>query len=103
MDVQFTAAGTPLAVRHEGRIWAVAADPVRWFARDSCWDTPAHGGRRQRRKVAQKVSRGFGHHISPAYEAILPGIRRRMNDRGCLIALVFFPDEDLLSYALAGG
>jgi hypothetical protein len=29
VDVRFTAAGTPLAVRHEGRLWAVAADPVR--------------------------------------------------------------------------
>lgn len=39
VDVRFTPAGTPLAVRLEGRIWAVAADPVHWFARDSWWDT----------------------------------------------------------------
>jgi hypothetical protein len=39
VDVRFTAAGTPLAVRHEGRIWAVAADPVRWFTRDAWWET----------------------------------------------------------------
>jgi hypothetical protein len=39
VDVRFTPAGTPLAVRHDGRIWAVAADPVRWFARDAWWDT----------------------------------------------------------------
>lgn len=39
MDVRFTPAGTPLAVRYEGRIWAVAADPVHWFARDAWWDT----------------------------------------------------------------
>jgi hypothetical protein len=39
VDVRFTPAGTPLAVRHEGRIWAVAADPVHWFTRDSWWDT----------------------------------------------------------------
>ena len=39
MDVRFTPAGTPLAVRHEGRIWAVAADPVHWFTRDAWWDT----------------------------------------------------------------
>ena len=39
MDVRFTPAGTPLAVRHEGRLWAVAADPVHWFARDAWWDT----------------------------------------------------------------
>jgi hypothetical protein len=39
VDVRFTPAGTPLAVRHEGRVWAVAADPVHWFARDSWWDT----------------------------------------------------------------
>ncbi|HET7140310.1 MAG TPA: hypothetical protein VFI36_09130 [Arthrobacter sp.] len=39
VDVRFTAAGTPLAVRHEGRPWAVAADPVHWFTRDSWWET----------------------------------------------------------------
>jgi hypothetical protein len=39
VDVRFTPAGTPLAVRHEDRIWAVAADPVHWFARDAWWDT----------------------------------------------------------------
>lgn len=39
VDVRFTAAGTPLAVRYDGRVWAVAADPVHWFARDSWWDT----------------------------------------------------------------
>ncbi|WP_237394032.1 hypothetical protein [Pseudarthrobacter sp. ATCC 49987] len=39
VDVRFTPAGTPLAVRHKGRIWAVAADPVHWFARDAWWDT----------------------------------------------------------------
>ncbi len=38
VDVRFTPAGTPLAVRHEGRIWAVA-DPMHWFARDAWWDT----------------------------------------------------------------
>ena len=35
VDVRFTLAGIPLAVRHEGRIWAVAADPVHWSARDT--------------------------------------------------------------------
>ena len=39
VDVRFTPAGTPLAVRFDGRIWAVAADPVHWFARDAWWDT----------------------------------------------------------------
>jgi hypothetical protein len=39
VDVRFTPAGTPLAVRHEGRIWAVAAEPVHWFTRDAWWDT----------------------------------------------------------------
>jgi hypothetical protein len=39
VDVRFTPAGIPLAVRHEGRIWAVAADPVHWFDRDAWWDT----------------------------------------------------------------
>lgn len=39
VDVRFTPAGTPLAVRYDGRIWAVAAEPVHWFSRDSWWDT----------------------------------------------------------------
>jgi hypothetical protein len=39
VDVRFTPAGTPLAVRHEGRIWAVTADPVHWFTRDTWRDT----------------------------------------------------------------
>jgi hypothetical protein len=39
VDVRFTPAGTPLAVRHEGRIWAVAAEPVHWFDRDAWWET----------------------------------------------------------------
>ena len=39
VDVRFTPAGTPLAIRHDGRVWAVAADPVRWFTRDPWWDT----------------------------------------------------------------
>jgi hypothetical protein len=39
VDVRFTPAGTPLAVRFDGRIWAVAADPVHWFTRDAWWNT----------------------------------------------------------------
>ena len=39
VDVRFTAAGVPLAVRYDGRIWAVAAEPLRWFTRDSWWQT----------------------------------------------------------------
>ncbi|WP_285244222.1 hypothetical protein [Pseudarthrobacter sp. fls2-241-R2A-127] len=39
VQVRFTAKGIPLAVRYEGRIWAVAADPVRWFTRADWWNT----------------------------------------------------------------
>jgi hypothetical protein len=39
VDVRFTAAGTPLAVRYDGRIWAVTEEPVHWFTRDSWWET----------------------------------------------------------------
>lgn len=39
VDVRFTAAGTPLAVRYEGREWAVAAEPVHWFTRNAWWET----------------------------------------------------------------
>jgi len=39
VDVRFTTSGSPLAVRYEDRIWAVAAEPVHWFDRDAWWDT----------------------------------------------------------------
>jgi hypothetical protein len=39
VDVRFTAAGIPLAVRYDGRVWAVAAEPLHWFTRDSWWQT----------------------------------------------------------------
>lgn len=39
VDVRFTAAGIPLAVRYLGRVWAVAATPVHWFTRHSWWET----------------------------------------------------------------
>nr|WP_306926794.1 hypothetical protein [Arthrobacter globiformis] len=39
MDVRFTATGIPLAVRYDGRVWVVAAEPVHWFDRDSWWPT----------------------------------------------------------------
>lgn len=39
MEVRFTAKGVPLAVRHDGRIWAVAAEPVHWFTRADWWNT----------------------------------------------------------------
>jgi hypothetical protein len=39
VDVRFTAAGTPLAVRYDGRVWVVAAEPLHWFTRDSWWET----------------------------------------------------------------
>ncbi|BAS18305.1 hypothetical protein AHiyo8_pI66090 (plasmid) [Arthrobacter sp. Hiyo8] len=38
VDVRFTAAGNPLAVRYDGRVWAVAAEPLHWFTRDSWWE-----------------------------------------------------------------
>ncbi|GAB3572583.1 hypothetical protein GCM10027405_39550 [Arthrobacter alkaliphilus] len=39
VDVRFTATGMPLAVRYDGRMWAVAAEPLHWFSRDSWWET----------------------------------------------------------------
>lgn len=39
VDVRFTAAGIPLAVRYDGRVWAVAAEPLHWFSRESWWET----------------------------------------------------------------
>lgn len=39
VQVRFTAAGTPLAVRYNGRIWAVAAESMHWFTRSEWWNT----------------------------------------------------------------
>jgi hypothetical protein len=39
VDVRFTPSGTPLAVRYDGRIWPVAAEPLHWYTRDSWWNT----------------------------------------------------------------
>ena len=48
VDVRFTAAGVPLAVRHEGRVWSVAAEPFHWFTRNNWWESvqraPRGGG-----------------------------------------------------------
>ena len=48
VDVRFTAAGVPLAVRHDGRVWSVAAEPFHWFARNNWWESghqaPRGGG-----------------------------------------------------------
>ncbi|MET1065344.1 MAG: hypothetical protein ABWX85_10280 [Arthrobacter sp.] len=39
--VRLDAAGKPLAIRHDGRIWLVdpATDSRHWFGRDAWWDT----------------------------------------------------------------
>ena len=41
VDVRFTPAGTPLAIRHAGKIWAVdpTLDTAHWYTRDSWWET----------------------------------------------------------------
>ena len=39
VQVRFTAAGSPLALRYDGRTWAVAAEPVHWFTRSEWWNT----------------------------------------------------------------
>lgn len=37
VQVRFTAAGRPLAVRYQDQVWAVAADPFHWFTRSDWW------------------------------------------------------------------
>ena len=37
--MQWTAAGQPLRVRRQGRVWKVVAEPVRWFERVAWWRT----------------------------------------------------------------
>lgn len=41
IQVRFDPDGSPLAVRHDGRIWIVDpdTDSQQWFARDSWWET----------------------------------------------------------------
>jgi hypothetical protein len=41
VDVRFTPAGTPLAIRYDGGIWIVdpELDSLHWYTRDSWWDT----------------------------------------------------------------
>lgn len=48
VDVRFTTAGRPLAVRYDGRVWSVAADSFHWFGRTNWWESgqpaPRGGG-----------------------------------------------------------
>jgi hypothetical protein len=39
VDIRFTALGAPLTIHYDGRVWAVAAEPLHWFTRDSWWET----------------------------------------------------------------
>ena len=41
LQVRTDAAGKPLAIRHDGRIWLVDpdTDSQHWFGRDAWWDT----------------------------------------------------------------
>ncbi|MFK0042206.1 hypothetical protein ACIQTW_20415 [Paenarthrobacter sp. NPDC090517] len=41
VDVRFSHDGTPLAIRHDGRIWMVDPDvhTAHWFTRDAWWET----------------------------------------------------------------
>ena len=41
VDVRFSPDGTPLAIRHDGRIWMVDPDvhTAHWFTRDAWWET----------------------------------------------------------------
>jgi hypothetical protein len=40
VDIRFTKAGTPLAVRYDGRIWAVTEEPRN--PRPACTHPPRH-------------------------------------------------------------
>lgn len=53
VDVRFTAAGVPLAIRYDGHVWSVAADPFHWFARNNWWES---GQGAQRGRGADLVS-----------------------------------------------
>lgn len=39
IEVYFSTAGQPLRVRRQGRVWNVAAEPVRWFERVKWWES----------------------------------------------------------------
>lgn len=47
VDVRFTTTGLPLAVRYDGRIWSVAADPFHWFGRCDWWESGQSAARGQ--------------------------------------------------------
>lgn len=88
MDIRFTATGTPLAVRFDDRIWAVAAEPVHWFARDSWWDTRSAAAvgsgdmvtveywRVQVRLSLNSALRTFTLRRNPLAAAVAPGVHR---------------------------
>src|SRR3954454_12626486 len=44
IEVRFTPAGVPLAVRWRGRLWPVAAEPLHWFDRVNWWETTLPAG-----------------------------------------------------------
>lgn len=60
VDVRFTLSGAPLAVRHDGRIWAVAASPVQWFGPDGGRDDYATGTGNLRGAEYWRVQVGVG-------------------------------------------
>ncbi|UOD83354.1 hypothetical protein [Paenarthrobacter ureafaciens] len=41
VEVRFSPDGTPLAIRHDGRIWMVDPDvhTAHWYTRDAWWET----------------------------------------------------------------
>ena len=41
VNVRFTTAGTPLAIRYDDPVWAVdpSLDSAHWFTKDSWWET----------------------------------------------------------------
>lgn len=39
VEVQFSAAGQPMRVRRQGRVWKIVAEPVRWFERFNWWES----------------------------------------------------------------
>lgn len=37
VEIAYSTAGVPLRVKHEGRVWTVGAEPIRWFERVDWW------------------------------------------------------------------
>lgn len=51
VEVQFATTGQPLRVRRQGRIWAVVAEPLRWFERINWWESELRASKNSKFRI----------------------------------------------------